>query len=129
MKFINLKIAERLLNANILKEDAIFSKNIHFFYLNFLSIFFAAFAPAAYADQLVFGNGIDSDKDGLSDELEAKYSTDPENFDTDGDGYSDGEELNHGYDPLTGGNARLPKKIDVDLSKQRLRYSYGEFGE
>jgi len=99
------------------------------FILIFLSIFFAASVPAAYADQLVFGSGIDSDKDGLPDELEAKYSTDPENFDTDGDGYNDGEELSHGYDPLAGGNARLPKKIEVDLSEQRLRYSYGEFGE
>jgi hypothetical protein len=42
----------------------------------------------------------DSDKDGLSDEQEAIWKTDPLNADTDGDGFSDGTEVAKGYSPL-----------------------------
>jgi hypothetical protein len=42
----------------------------------------------------------DTDGDGLSDYEEVKiYNTDPLNPDTDGDGYLDGEEVNNGYNP------------------------------
>lgn len=44
---------------------------------------------------------VDSDHDGLSNDLESLYTTDPSNPDTDGDGYKDGEEVANGYDPLT----------------------------
>lgn len=44
---------------------------------------------------------IDSDQDGLSDEIEEKLATNPFQKDTDGDGYSDGVEVKNGYDPLT----------------------------
>lgn len=71
----------------------------------------------------------DSDKDGLLDEEEAKYGTHIFNADSDNDGYMDGNEIGHGYDPLVGGDARLPKRIEVDLKEQRLRYFYGEYGE
>lgn len=43
---------------------------------------------------------VDSDGDGLSNEEERLYKTDPENIDTDGDSYSDGVEVTSGYDPL-----------------------------
>jgi hypothetical protein len=43
---------------------------------------------------------IDSDQDGLSNEEERLYKTDPQKRDTDGDGYSDGVEVKSGYDPL-----------------------------
>ncbi|MFO7974225.1 MAG: hypothetical protein R6V12_06295 [Candidatus Hydrogenedentota bacterium] len=46
--------------------------------------------PAAY---------VDSDGDGLSDEVEAALGTDPLNFDTDGDGIPDGWEVWNGLDP------------------------------
>jgi lipoprotein-anchoring transpeptidase ErfK/SrfK len=49
--------------------------------------------------------------------------------DTDNDGFTDEQEIMHGYDPLVPGAARLPKRIDVDLSEQTLRYFYGEFGQ
>lgn len=42
----------------------------------------------------------DSDNDGLSDEEELKYNTDPNNKDTDNDGYTDYEEIQSGYNPL-----------------------------
>ncbi|MEA1936627.1 MAG: hypothetical protein U9N04_00765, partial [Patescibacteria group bacterium] len=52
-------------------------------------------------------SGDDSDQDGLSDEMEAFYGTDPNNPDTDGDGFSDGNEVTRGYDPLLPGEAKL----------------------
>lgn len=99
--------------------------------LSILFIIFAVFLipSGAHAGQVEFGNGVDSDLDSLPDELEAKYGTDLLKYDTDADGFSDGEEISHGYDPLAGGNARLPKRIEIDLSDQRLRYFYGEYGE
>lgn len=42
----------------------------------------------------------DSDNDGLTDEEELSYYTDPLNPDTDDDGYPDGLEVSEGYDPL-----------------------------
>jgi hypothetical protein len=50
----------------------------------------------------------DTDKDGLNDEDEKKYGTNPNNKDSDGDGYSDFTELSHGYNPL--GKGKLKKK-------------------
>lgn len=119
MRFIKTK--------NKIKYFSALKIAVMIFFLSGLGIIF--FVPAALADQVSFGSGIDSDEDGLPDELEAKYATNSQNFDTDGDRYADGEEIKHGYDPLVGGNARLPKRIDIDLSEQRLRYYYGEYGE
>ena len=42
----------------------------------------------------------DADGDGLSDEDEVMYYTDPFNADTDGDSFFDGDEIVHGYSPL-----------------------------
>lgn len=42
---------------------------------------------------------LDSDQDGLTDEEEKMYGTDPKNRDTDADSYSDGAEVKAGYDP------------------------------
>ena len=44
----------------------------------------------------------DTDKDGLSDKLEAYYHTDKNNPDTDGDGYNDGIEVEYDYSPHAG---------------------------
>lgn len=41
----------------------------------------------------------DGDSDGLSNEEEKTYGTDPTKADTDGDDYSDGAEVRSGYDP------------------------------
>jgi len=43
---------------------------------------------------------LDTDQDGLSDQEEKSYGTDPNNADTDRDGYTDGAEVKSGYDPL-----------------------------
>ena len=42
----------------------------------------------------------DADGDGLTDEEEAEWGTDPENPDSDGDGYDDGDEVEGNTDPL-----------------------------
>lgn len=41
----------------------------------------------------------DSDKDGLADNMEGVWGTNPYRSDTDGDGYTDGEEVDNGYNP------------------------------
>ena len=43
---------------------------------------------------------LDADQDGLSDDEEKIFGTDPLKRDTDGDSYSDGIEVESGYDPL-----------------------------
>ena len=71
-----------------------------FFVLSALLV--ASFSYLAMADESNNGKNIfiDSDQDGLSDEEEKIYHTDPYKADTDGDGYSDGAEVASGYDPL-----------------------------
>jgi len=50
---------------------------------------------------ILFGQQIDTDGDGLSDAEEVKLGTDPKNWDTDGDGLSDGDEVKIWHtDPL-----------------------------
>lgn len=77
-------------------------------------------------DEVLFGEPIDTDKDGLDDIREKELGTNPKvsdtdkdglidgdeviiwktnplNPDTDGDGYADGEEVKNGYNPLGSG--------------------------
>jgi hypothetical protein len=44
-------------------------------------------------DQILFGQAIDSDKDGLDDVREKEMGSDPQKIDTDGDGLNDGDEV------------------------------------
>jgi hypothetical protein len=69
-----------------------------FFGLLILSISFFVFA----SDSSVSTKNIfqDSDQDGLSNDEEKLYGTNPNVKDSDGDGYSDGVEVESGYDPL-----------------------------
>ncbi|MBE7552576.1 MAG: hypothetical protein HS126_16015 [Anaerolineales bacterium] len=59
-------------------------------------------------DVVVVGDLYDTDGDGLSDQEEAQYGTDPTKPDTDGDGMSDGWEVNNGLDPLNPGGDNGP---------------------
>lgn len=68
-----------------------------FFSLLFLSVTFFVFADDSVSDKNIFQ---DSDQDGLSNDEEALYKTDPMNKDSDNDGYTDGVEVESGYDPL-----------------------------
>jgi hypothetical protein len=62
-----------------------------------LSFGFFSMAQENSSAQNIF---MDSDQDGLSDQEESLYGTDPRSADTDRDGYSDGAEVSSGYDPL-----------------------------
>lgn len=46
---------------------------------------------------------IDSDGDGLSDDMEKRFGTDSRKTDSDGDGYGDGDEVKSKYSPLGSG--------------------------
>ena len=61
-------------------------------------------------------NLADSDNDGLSDELENRYGSNPFSADTDGDGYLDGEEVKNGYSPTS--PAGLGKSVVTAVSGQ-----------
>ncbi|NTU98709.1 hypothetical protein HGA64_01735 [Candidatus Falkowbacteria bacterium] len=65
---------------------------------------------------------IDSDSDGLSDDLEKRLGTDKNDPDSDKDGYSDGEEVKSGHNPLgTGLLAGQLQPIDrVILEKKNV---------
>lgn len=78
------------------------SKNILSPLFVFLIIVVFSFSFFAFADENNDKKSIllDSDQDGLSDQEEQSYGTDPNKADTDGDGYSDGVELKGGYNPL-----------------------------
>lgn len=51
----------------------------------------------------------DSDGDGLQDEHEVLYGTNPTNPDTDGDGFPDGDEIERFFSPL--GSGRVPMEL------------------
>lgn len=68
----------------------------------------------------------DSDRDGITDEEELRIGTDPGKADTDGDGHKDRSELERGYDPRSKKSKKLEKRIEVDLSDQRITYYLGD---
>ncbi|MEI7425418.1 MAG: hypothetical protein WCK16_00635 [Candidatus Moraniibacteriota bacterium] len=76
-------------------------KNINFAFFILSSLILSSFAFYVGAENTTTKSiFLDSDQDGLSDEEEKIYGTNPANPDTDGDGYSDGTEVRSGYDPL-----------------------------
>lgn len=87
----------------------------------FFSLLFFSTAFFVFADDATNGKNIfqDSDRDGLSNEEEKLYGTDPFKKDTDGDGYSDGVEVESGYDPLkkAPGDKIVATTEDVSESK------------
>ena len=70
---------------------------------------------------------VDSDNDGLSDELELQLGTDLQNKDTDGDNYPDGLEVENGYNPLKGNADRsLSRHVEVDKNTQQMSWYLNE---
>lgn len=70
---------------------------------------------------------LDTDKDGLSDALEASVGTDKNNPDSDADGYKDGQEVHTGHNPLSPDKEKISKRrVEVDLTKQQLYYFYND---
>ena len=56
--------------------------------------------PVVHVEGVESCHSQDADKDGLSDEEEAFWGTDPDSLDTDKDGLLDGVEVDFGSDPL-----------------------------
>lgn len=51
---------------------------------------------------------VDTDGDGLPDDVEKRFGSDPKARDTDGDGFSDGDEVKSGYSPTGPGSLDAP---------------------
>lgn len=68
----------------------------------------------------------DFDYDGLSDDLELRFGTNPTLSDTDRDTYVDGQEVENGYDPAKPDGAKLEKRIEIDTKNQLLGYFLGD---
>ncbi len=95
--------------------SAIKIKNIQlsFIILASLVILSLAFYVSAENNSISANNIFaDSDQDGLSDQEEKIYGTDPHEKDTDNDGYTDGIEVQSGYDPTkpAPGDKIIPEK-------------------
>jgi len=77
-------------------------KNVNLSFLILIGLMFLSFALFVVAqEQGSMTNNVflDSDQDGLTDDEEKTYGTNPRKADTDGDGYTDGAEVKSGYDP------------------------------
>ncbi|MFZ2193565.1 MAG: hypothetical protein WAV31_04955 [Candidatus Moraniibacteriota bacterium] len=77
-------------------------KNINHSFLILFCLIFLSFSFYVGAENKTGNTSnvfLDIDQDGLTDEEEKMYGTDPKNQDTDGDSYSDGTEVRSGYDP------------------------------
>ena len=77
-------------------------KSTHLALFIFFSLLIFSTALFVFADDIVNTKNIfqDSDQDGLSNDEEKLYGTNPFVKDSDGDGYGDGVEVESGYDPL-----------------------------
>jgi len=69
----------------------------------------------------------DTDQDGLPDNVETVYKTDPANPDSDSDGYKDGDEVKNGYDPISSGSARLDSDQDNLTDNEECRWKTDPF--
>lgn len=64
---------------------------------------------------------IDSDQDGLSDDIEKRIGANPNDKDTDKDGYTDGVEFNNKYNPLgTGKLKQFLAPIDQAIAENKI---------
>lgn len=77
-------------------------KKIKITFLIFFLLLICGFSFSIVAQENSSNGSVfsDADQDGLSDEKEITYGTDPKNPDSDNDGYSDGAEVNSGYNPM-----------------------------
>lgn len=60
-------------------------------------------------------NQDDFDNDGLDNDLEQFYGTDPNKADTDNDGFDDLTEIKNGYDPVAPGDVR--PEVEIQIAK------------
>lgn len=96
-------------------------------YLVFLGLLFFGIVYIIIGSRTMSAQNIfqDSDQDGLSNDEERLYGTDPFNKDTDGDSYGDGVEVESGYNPVKPAPgdkivkdiARAPEKVSQDSAE------------
>ncbi len=93
-----------------------------------------------YGDQQEIANGYspytaeplkltenDADQDGLSDYWELQFQTNALEADSDQDGYSDGLEVDNTYNPLSPLDVKLPQRVEIDLTEQKLFYFVNDY--
>ncbi len=66
---------------------------------------------------------LDTDRDGLTDNEEVVFGTNPDSNDTDGDIYKDKEEIKNFYSPISTGSVRLWEEDIISLYENN-RYGY-----
>lgn len=69
---------------------------------------------------------VDTDGDGLNDELEIRFKSSLMSKDTDNDGFDDKYEVDNEFDPNDPLPNKLPKKLVISLKNQRLSYYLGD---
>lgn len=70
--------------------------------------------------------GMDTDKDGLPDDMEMSIGTDPLKADTDGDNYSDREEAVGGFNPIGKGLWPIDSKFSANYKGRVILNKQGE---
>lgn len=69
-------------------------------------------------DEKICGGDSDPDQDGLSNNEEYRYGTNPTNPDTDSDGFLDGDEVKNGFNPLKASPGDKSDKIVFESPKE-----------
>ncbi len=70
---------------------------------------------------------LDSDYDGLPDEIEKIIGTDLNNWDTDSDSFSDSVEIKNGYNPITAGENGKYSQEEIAAIKEKIKKQNAEF--
>jgi len=70
-------------------------------------------------DKNICGGTADPDKDGVNNNDEYRYGTNPANPDSDGDGFLDGDEVKNGYNPLKSSPGDKSDKIIFESPKEK----------
>jgi hypothetical protein len=76
------------------------------------------FKSETCVDENICGGMADPDKDGLNNNDEYRYGTNPTNPDSDNDGFLDGDEVKNGYDPLKASPGDKSDKIVFESPKE-----------
>lgn len=71
-------------------------------------------------------HGLDTDKDGLPDDVEKSFGTDMLKADTDNDNYGDWEEISGGFNPLGAGNLTIDVKLAQKYEGQIILNRQGD---
>jgi hypothetical protein len=103
--------------SRVIRAESLQVPLFAFSFLALVSFGFFSVASENFSGKNIFQ---DADQDGLTNDEESLYGTDPQKADTDGDGYGDGAEVRSGYDPLkpSPGDKIFPAKETPAISTQ-----------